>query len=582
MKAILAFLAALLLTAPACAGPISGYPDATLPISSNPAKMIATQSGATVQVSTSSLTASVQAYGAVCDGSTDDSAAFAAAFTAVSIVTVPDLKCVATTGVVVPPNKALKGTFFNPGNPVSGGSIIQCPANISGACVTLGDGSTNAPATLSDLTVLGSGTIGASSVGVYVNAGYNVSLQNVNVRKFGYLYHWQAYPSTGAGLGGSMINTYGAQADTAYLWYDSWPELHISVARWGSNGGGDINAKAFFLISGGVASTAGGPNTLLVENGQFNQGDVAGPQYGIYFQNLGSGGLPGIGAAGFTFTDAHFENLTTALIGSDSSWNEVQELNFTASSFNNTSLPCLALDAASDLIYWKWVGNQMDCASFTMDPSGSSIPLDFDSFTANIFLGTFTATSPTAGSTLYLTGNTVIGATVFSGAYGNLSTTGDQFTGGVTWSQTGLSQILEAQYPAKAPFAGLALANIFTNNQQFGTDTSANFGTLDGAAGQFRVWQGVTAGVQRWVWGVDSTAESGTNSGSLFYVERHADNGSTLDRPINIPRTTGIVEFIDGVKLTGGVYSSGASAGVNCTGSPTSSFVSVGGIVTHC
>ena len=53
-KVFLASLAALLLSAPAFAGPISGYPVATTPLSGLEA-MIGTQSGTTVQVTASDI-----------------------------------------------------------------------------------------------------------------------------------------------------------------------------------------------------------------------------------------------------------------------------------------------------------------------------------------------------------------------------------------------------------------------------------------------------------------------------------------------------------------------------------------------
>jgi hypothetical protein len=75
-------------------------------------------------------------------------------------------------------------------------------------------------------------------------------------------------------------------------------------------------------------------------------------------------------------------------------------------------------------------------------------------------------------------------------------------------------------------------------------------------------------------WGIrtDATAESGSNAGSLFSVDRYNDDGSFNDSPIVIPRTTGVPFFKDGIagtlptscsgKPTGTIWVDGSAASV--------------------
>jgi hypothetical protein len=85
----------------------------------------------------------------------------------------------------------------------------------------------------------------------------------------------------------------------------------------------------------------------------------------------------------------------------------------------------------------------------------------------------------------------------------------------------------------------------------------------------------------RWGTFEDNTTESGSNAGSNFGIARYADSGSFIDTPLEITRSTGLVSLEDGLNVVGG-YQAAGTAGVTCSGSPTSSFASTSGIVTHC
>jgi hypothetical protein len=70
-----------------------------------------------------------------------------------------------------------------------------------------------------------------------------------------------------------------------------------------------------------------------------------------------------------------------------------------------------------------------------------------------------------------------------------------------------------------------------------------------------------SSGTQRWGMGL-SGAESGSNTGSNLYLARTADNGSALDFPFTITRSTGLVTLADGLTSAGTTTLTGLGAGL--------------------
>ncbi|WWT39859.1 hypothetical protein [Microcystis phage Mwe-JY25] len=62
-------------------------------------------------------------------------------------------------------------------------------------------------------------------------------------------------------------------------------------------------------------------------------------------------------------------------------------------------------------------------------------------------------------------------------------------------------------------------------------------------AGQVRDFRVETNGSPRWQWGAGTTAETGANAGSTFFVNRFNDAGAVIDAPLTISRQTGAVNF---------------------------------------
>lgn len=67
---------------------------------------------------------------------------------------------------------------------------------------------------------------------------------------------------------------------------------------------------------------------------------------------------------------------------------------------------------------------------------------------------------------------------------------------------------------------------------------------LDSSAGTDRSVLARTAGITRWEFGAESTAETGGNAGSDFIVGRYSDSGSWIDVPLRINRATGGITLL--------------------------------------
>ena len=71
------------------------------------------------------------------------------------------------------------------------------------------------------------------------------------------------------------------------------------------------------------------------------------------------------------------------------------------------------------------------------------------------------------------------------------------------------------------------------------------------AAGETNQFSGWTANVVRWTVNLgDSTAESGSNAGSDFSIQRFTDAGGAIDYPLTINRSSGLITLLGNVNLT--------------------------------
>lgn len=76
--------------------------------------------------------------------------------------------------------------------------------------------------------------------------------------------------------------------------------------------------------------------------------------------------------------------------------------------------------------------------------------------------------------------------------------------------------------------------------------------SVNGAAGQNRVFGALTNGTNRWQWGAGTSAEGGADAGSQFVLSAFTDAGALIDSPISITRAAaGTVTFVRPVLVVG-------------------------------
>lgn len=98
----------------------------------------------------------------------------------------------------------------------------------------------------------------------------------------------------------------------------------------------------------------------------------------------------------------------------------------------------------------------------------------------------------------------------------------------------------------------LDTANTWTTTQTIGNASGNAIGLLNAAPGSSAYVQGQKSGVPRWsVFLGNPTAESGANVGSDFQINRHNDAGATIDVPIIVPRSTGLLTLAQGLAFSG-------------------------------
>ena len=349
---------------------------------------------------------SVEEFGAVGDGVTDDLAAFNSA-----------LLCGATTvyafgktyrlssGITVPGGVKLVSDGFIPGNPPSGAELLFDPSVAT--CVTLnGDG--NDTCGLFGFTVSrAAGTIPAGSIGVLVGEGYQVNLQDVFSHRHAIGFKWLAAGTDG--ISSSCTRLYSGAIAEHHLIVDSWPELLLSQCRFGMNGAGDQNCTAYMRITGGDSGGGGiGPNTILCSQCQFNQGTNA-PDYWLEFTGvLGEGST----AVEYKFTNCHVEGVGTSGIFSAADVSMIDRLTIIGCTFNEPTTPFYALNAATQPSRWQIIGNNIFSSTFNLAPTSLISKV---SVVGNVIDGSASIIGA-SGSQLHLVGNSHGGNVTIAGS----------------------------------------------------------------------------------------------------------------------------------------------------------------------
>lgn len=126
--------------------------------------------------------------------------------------------------------------------------------------------------------------------------------------------------------------------------------------------------------------------------------------------------------------------------------------------------------------------------------------------------------------------------------------------------------------------AGLSDANTFTASQTISVTGGQVYMQVSGGSGQDRAFQLATNGLNRWVILAENTAETGSNAGSNFTLNRYSDAGSYIGSAININRSTGLTT-LEALNVTGALRT--GSKYVPYAFAQSGTAVSVGAVTTE-
>lgn len=108
-----------------------------------------------------------------------------------------------------------------------------------------------------------------------------------------------------------------------------------------------------------------------------------------------------------------------------------------------------------------------------------------------------------------------------------------------------LDDATTADMRATIEASGLAVANTFTKSQTIQTTGEAALLYFDAPAGYQKGFRFQSGGLTRWAFQSTNGAESGSNAGSDFTVNRFDDAGVYLGPAFQISRATGLATFVD-------------------------------------
>jgi hypothetical protein len=387
------------------------------------------------------LAPSVTDYGAVGDGVTDDRQAFINAIASgARIIEIPARSYRLSGGITIPAGVLL----LSAGIAIAGSSGGAGAASFGGAnlifdnavavCVTLGAGD-NSTAGLRGVTISrAGGAPPAGSIGLRVYGAQSPALEDIYCHNHAIGYHFQAVGTGGISIFVSRV--FSAAITDAHWVIDGWPEVRATHCRFGQNGAIDTNCNAYIRIKGGGAGSGSGPNTVVLDNCQFNMGNGAVANTLIEIRDITQ-------AAGvfshLRMTDCYAENFNIG-ISTDTTVLSLRRVNLKGCGFNATgglTNPVhLSLNAATVINEWELVGNEFFGSDFTISSrtiNGLAVVGNRFACPVSVTAGAASNSTATFAANTYLNGGlTVAGAT----GWQSLSVVGDVMQVGSSLTNT--------------------------------------------------------------------------------------------------------------------------------------------------
>lgn len=333
-----------------------------------------------------------------------------------------------TAGLVITGAVQLEGDAFGFQNGLSSyPTTIRCDLGVT-ICVQMGDGTVPWSQSMRNMTITrAAGTPGLTTVGLRVWAN-QVILENISLSAHGICL--QLTEQNQAGFTAMIDKMFTGLCRSYHVDIDSWAEARFNQSRFGQNGPSAYGATAYVRIRGGIAMTAGGPNTIEFVNSQFNHGDGTNcPNYFIDFVQLGANGA-NIDNAGNGIMASHIECVSTAIFHSDNTYPYLNSWRLIGNVFNTPSTPFFALNSATGLVRWQMIGNEILVSGLTLTPA-ANVPLSYIYWAGGRQLGATTITAASgADNQMTISGVTHGGNVTISGPWNNLAGFGEQNTSG--------------------------------------------------------------------------------------------------------------------------------------------------------
>jgi hypothetical protein len=368
--------------------------------------------------------ATLEDFGGSDGGVADNLTAFNAAVAAgVKVLHAPGQEYYFSAGITIPDGVAVLGGACMPSNAPRGTRFTFALATAT--CVTLcGPSASNGNAILRGVSVVrAAGSIPSGSVGVKAQNFYAIILSEVGSFRHAKPFVFKGDSAT-LGISAMCDKLFTGAASDVHVEIDSTPEIRFSQCRFGQNGSGDLNCTAFMRIKGGSASNAaGGVNTLVVENCQFNQGANTASSWVEFVDQTAAN----IGDVTLFQFDTVYVETSSAGIKSDASWGVIGRVQINNLTFNRPAgVPFLSLNAATQVDNW-----QIDNSAIFSDLTLASTPqVNFFHISNTQFGGAVSLTGAGAGSTGSISDCNFAGGLTLAGPWASLKINGGTISAG--------------------------------------------------------------------------------------------------------------------------------------------------------